>query len=245
VIECGSYRAAVAEPYAMTYVHASAGLYVVMSGGGGGAAQLMPATELEKASDAARVVALEARGDELLTTWLDEVDASMAALRAGFMYKGSHAEATAVVVSSDTAWIGNVGLGRCYRLDAEGLVQLTRDDSLLGEAGVDRELAERYGDIVTSVLGTWRETRPDWQPTPISIDGVTGLLLASREAHRATTADELAAWSRDALATNDLLDDAAAVLWHRLHANLAPESTREITQFERRAAIMLLRIIPE
>ncbi len=232
MIEHGSYRAAVAEPYAMTYAHAwrADGLYVLMRGGGGGAAQMMPATELEAACSAARAVALGTRDGERRAKWLGEADARIAALRAGFMYKGSHAEATAVVVSGDVAWVGNVGLGRCYRLGADGLVQLTRDDSL-GD--------ERYRDIVTVVLGTWRAKRPDWQPTQISLDGTTGLLLATYEAHRDATAAELEAWSRDAFATSDL-DDAAAVLWHRL----AAKSSVPTAKLERLAAVMLLRITP-
>jgi serine/threonine protein phosphatase PrpC len=164
-------------------------------------------------------------------------------LRDTVMYVGSHAEATAVVIADGVAWVGNVGLGRCHRIDRTGLVQLTRDDSVLahlrdaGEVGLDGSL----GNILTAALGTWAASRPGWRPTLVSLDDANGFLLATQEAHRAATLDQLTSWSYEAISERSL-DRSAAALWHRLRANVARSSTLIRAEFERRAAVMLLRV---
>jgi hypothetical protein len=243
-IDCGGSGAAVAEPYAMTCVRAwpADGLFAVMRGGGGGAAQMMPADALAEIGDAAQRATAGAPAPERLARWIGEVDARIAALRAGLLFRGSSAEATAIVVAGDTAWVGNVGLGRCYQLGGQGLVQLTRDDSVLCDArdAGDHELDASYGNLPTVALGVWRAERPGWQPRSIALAGGADFVIATREADRAATQDELAAWSRDAFAWADL-DRAAAELWRRLRSRLAAAPSLVTAEFERRAAVMLLR----
>jgi hypothetical protein len=225
-------------PQACVRAWSAAGLYVVANGGGGGAAQLMPATLLGDAIDAAHVAAVGARGHDRLVRLFVGVDTRIAALREGPIYRGSSAHAVAAACEGEVLWLGVAGLGRAYRVERDRCVVVTRDDSLLSDvldAGLSLETGFSHDGVVTAVLGMWRSVRAGWQPVATPLAGAEGFVLATEPAHRAGASGVLERLARDALRT-PVVAGTASAMWRGLRAHCA-----HVDAFDRGAAVMVLR----
>jgi len=236
-LDCDGHHALAAEPYAQACTRAGDGLYVVATGGGGGAAQLMPATLLGEAIDAARAEA-SGEGHARLLRWFVGVDARMAALRTGEIYRGSGAHAVAAVHAGELLWLGAAGLARGYRIERDRCVVVTRDDSLLADvvdASVDLSAGFPHGGVVTAVLGCWREHRAGWRPLATPLADAEGFVLATAAAYVAGGDGVLERLARVALGSRSLVGTARA-MWEGLRSTAV-----NVAAFERSAAVMILR----
>jgi len=226
------------DPYPQAVVRAGAGVFLAATGGGGGAAQLFPARLLAPLLDEAwlAVTSSGARGATALAAFFGRADAAMEG------EAGAHL--VAATADAGALWLGNVGLGRAFRVTGAGLEQLSRDDSYLqdfldGHPSPEEVAAFPYHGIVTAMLnGRWRQARPRWRPTRVELRPGEGLLLATEVVYASTEPDALARWAAEAV-TAVALEAAAEALFTRARAH----SSAPVV-FERTAAMVLVRRAP-
>src|SRR5580658_7762107 len=135
------------------------------AGEGGGAAQLFPAELLGTIVCRAEAALVPGRPpDAALRTLFDGIQAEIAALTEGLIYRGSGAAAVAALCGSAEIHLTVTGLCRASRISGKGIVALTRDESLCEEARqAGLEAPDFIRDVITRRFGSPGAASRPWQ----------------------------------------------------------------------------------
>ncbi len=231
----GAFYSPTAEPYPQAVSFEREGrCFAVASGGGGGAAQLLPAAELENILQAAwDATPANAATDRHLHAFLVAAEAGLRELRRGLMWRGTTANVIAAWSDDACVWIGGVGHAEAYLARGDDVAILHRETTLQNVSDV-----ATIPDILVAALGVWDDIPP---PRRTDLRSGDRIILAS---HALASGDAAVDVQRAQVSRSPALD--ARALWTALRALSGLldgiERTRFEFQFDRGAAIGVIQL---